>query len=109
MLSSLFEFIEFQPRVENFASEWSREASAIFTNYYLVLLLTRTNSFILFLGKIFGSFRFVPYYLPLFSFNLFGFNLEFESTIRRGLLLISQFFDFYSQEGRYLVTHFDTK
>ena len=42
---------------------------------------------IFFLARVFGNFRFLPCYLPLFPFNLFGLNLEFEPIIRRELFL----------------------
>ena len=84
----MFEFIEFNPFAENFACACSRDTRAIFSNYYVVLLLTRTISYMYFvLARVFGDFYFMSCYLPLFSFNLFGLNLEFERTIRRELFL----------------------
>ena len=61
---------------------------AIFSNYYVVLLLTRTIFCVFFfLARVFGNVRFILCYLPLSPFNLFGLNLEFEPTTRRELFL----------------------
>ena len=59
----------------------------IFSNYYVVLLFTRTIFRVYFLARVFGNFRFIPCYLPPFLFNLFGLNLEFEPIIQRELFL----------------------
>ena len=40
-----------------------------------------------FLARVSGNFHFIPCYLPLFPFDLFGLNLEFEPTTGRELFL----------------------
>ena len=41
----------------------------------------------IFSARVFGNFHFLPCYLPLFPFDLFGLNLEFEPTTRREIFL----------------------
>ena len=55
-------------------------------NYCVVGLLTRTIIYI-FLARVFGSFRFIPCYLPLFSSNFLGLHLEFEPKKKKEVFL----------------------
>ena len=72
----VFEFIECNPLAENFACAWSRDTRAIFSNLWCRIIVDAYN-FLYFLARVFGNLHFIPCYLPLFPFDLFGLNLEF--------------------------------